>query len=365
MATDRTETYPLDRRGYQSFPDLITALGVVGTGVALPMLVAQPSFTLGRSHLCDLRVDEKYLASRHAQIERLSGSARASLRITNVSSAKNAIVYNGVAESEFSMGAGDWFEIGESRYYALNEEMRIARPIVMEVLGIRQFKAIDDLLISAVRDSARHVLLLGEPGCDQERLGRIIHQASHRRHNLFHTMPERPKLNRDDHQALRDACNGTVFVHLHQRGKLDERIVAALVHPEARSRLVICAPSVEKIAASFPAHVVNEAKQIMILPLRDRAPEIGELLDQRFDACRAQLRFSAFRDELRSSLEAYAWPGNLGELREAADILVQLSHCRSARQAARESPFSRGELRGWAKKLNLKLLLPLVPSKAA
>jgi hypothetical protein len=357
--------YPLDRRGYQSFPDLITALGVVGTGIALPLLVAQSSFTLGRSGLCDLRVDAKYLASRHAQLDRLLLSSRAGLRITNVSSGKNDIVYNGVAESEFSIGAGDWFEIGESRYYALNEEMRLARPIVMEVLGIRRFKAIDDLLISAVRDSARHVLLLGEPGCDQERLGRIIHQVSHRRHKLFYAMPERPKLNRDDHQALRDTCNGTVFVPLHQRGKLDDRLVAALVHPDARLRLIICAPSVEKIEASFPIHVVNEAKQIMIPPLRDRTSEIGELLDQWFSARRSLLRFSAFRDELRSSLVAYAWPGNLGELREAADILVHLSHCHSARQAGRDSQFSRGELRGWAKKLNLKLQLPLVPSKAA
>jgi len=193
-ASKTTVTYPSDRRGYQSGADLVTALGVFGKGIARPMLAGQDSFTLGRGDGCDLQVDDKYLASVNARIDRIVNS-RASLHVTNVSSGKNDIVYNGeIAESGFEMGAGDWFEIGDLRYYALNEEMRLARPRVMEALGVRQHDAIDDLLIASVRDSARHVLLRGEPGSDQESLGRVIHQVSHRRHNRFYPLPERAKL---------------------------------------------------------------------------------------------------------------------------------------------------------------------------
>jgi transcriptional regulator with AAA-type ATPase domain len=219
-------------------------------------------------------------------------------------------------------------------------------------------------LIAAVRNSARHVVLLGEPGCDHERLGRIIHQVSHRRHNLFYDMTARPELDSINHQALRDACHGTVLVHLHQKGKLDERIVAALVHPDARLRLIICAQSLDKVEASFPTGLVRDAKQIVIPPLRDRTGEISELLDQWFIARRSLLRFAVLRDPLRESLLSYTWPHNLQELRETADILVQLAYCRSTRQATKDSQISRGVLRGWAQKLNLKLHLPLIPNKA-
>lgn len=366
MTPDRTVTYPVDLRGYQSGPDLITALGVVGTGITLPMLAAQTSFTLGRADRCDLQVSQKYLASVHARLDRVLVSSRANIRVSNVSSRKNDVVYNEVAEGEFLMGAGEWFEIGDSRYYALNEEMRLARPAVMEALGIRKFKAIDEFLIAAVKDSARHVLLLGKPGSDQERLGRAIHQASHRRHNRFHVMTEKPRLTSANRQQLRDAGNGTVLVDLHQKGKLDERVAAALVHPDAKLRLIICARSPDKVEASFPCGIVHDAKKITIPSLWERKNEIVELLNHWFITRRSSLRFSALREELREKLLAYTWPENLQELRETADILLQLAHCRSVRKATEDSLISRGTLRGWCKKLKLKLKdqLPLIPDKA-
>lgn len=57
-----TTTYPPDLRGYQSAPDVITALGIMGTGITLSMLAGQESFTLGRADACHLRANAKYLA---------------------------------------------------------------------------------------------------------------------------------------------------------------------------------------------------------------------------------------------------------------------------------------------------------------
>lgn len=364
MATQRTESYPRDQRGYQTAPDPVTALGIFGKGTTLPMLAAQESFTFGCADACDLQVDEKYLASIHARLDRIVGS-RGGIRVTNVSSGKNDIVHNGeIAESEFEMGAGEWFDIGDTRYYALNDEMRLARPKVMEVLGVRQHKAIDELLIAAVKDSTRHVLLLGEPGCDQERLGRVIHQVSHRRHNRFHPLPDRPRLDSATRQDIVDANNGTIIVPLYQKGKLEERVASALVHPEAKLRLIICARSPDKIAASFPAEVISNAKHISISPLRERKGEIAEILDQWFIVRRSQLRFSALRPDLRESLLAHNWPDNLRELRETVDHLVELAHYNSGHQATMTSRVTRGVFRNWLKKLNLrKLTFPLLPQR--
>ena len=154
LDSGRTPTYPRDRRGYQTGPDLITALGVFGKGKELPMLSTRDSFSFGRLQSCDLCVeDETHVSALHAQIDRLQESARASLKVTDVSSGKNDIVFlSEIAEKEFTMGAGDWFDIGDTRFFALNEQMRLARPTAMDVLGLRQHVAIDDLLITAVRD---------------------------------------------------------------------------------------------------------------------------------------------------------------------------------------------------------------------
>ena len=329
------------------------------------MLATKDSFTFGRAESCDLHVaGEKHLASVHMQLERLLDSPRASLKATDVSSGKNDIVFGEVAVKEFVMGAGDWFEIGDTRYFVLSEEMRLARSTVMEVLGIRQYPAIDDLLVSAVRDSSRHVLLIGEPGCDQDRLGRVVHQVSHRRHNRFHSLGDRPKFDSKTRQDLSDASNGTVLVPMHHKGKLDPRVVAALVQPSAKLRLILCARSPDKAEASFPAELVNDAKKITIPPLRERATEIPEILDQWFVVRRSPLRVAALRLELREALRSYTWPENLQELRETADLLVELAHYRSARQATSESAVSRGVLRGWLKKLQITLQWPIVPEKS-
>jgi len=359
MVLDRTPTYPPERRRYQSGVDPITAIGVFGTDIVLPMLAAQFEFTLGRAATCDLRVDRKYLASIHARIERILASSHATIRVTDVSSGKNDIVYNEVASKDFAIGAGDWFQIGETRYYALNEEMRLAWPKVMEILGIRHIATTSELLVAAARDSARHVLLLGEPGSDQERLGRLIHQASHRRHNQFHALPELPELNDIRRQDLQDSCGGTVLVPLHHRGKLHERVVTMLMRPDADLRLIICARSLDKVDASFPSNLVHDAKEIRIPPLRQRKSEIPELVNQWSIAGHSSLRFSTLRDELRENILAYEWPENLRELRTFADLLTLLSHCRSAHQAIKEFHISRGTLRSWGKKLNTKIKFPL------
>ena len=360
---DRTETYPRDRRGYQTGPDLITALGVMGTGISLAMLVAQDAFTLGRAESCDLRVDIKYLAGVHVRFERIVNSL-ANLRVVDVSSGKNDIVFLGEgAEREFVMGAGDWFEIGDTRYFAQNEEMRLARPKVAEILGIRKHQAIDELMIAAVQDSARPMLLEGESGSDQERLGRVIHQISHRRHNRFHHFPEGAKLDAAAKSAIRDARDGTVLVELHQKGALDGNFVDALVDPEAKIRLIISARSVDKAEASFPIALVNDAKKFRISPLRERVDEIGELLDKWLIARRSQLRYGMLPPDVREGLKAYDWRDNLQELRESADRFAELARYTSIHQAIKDSELTRSNIRSWMKRLNLKIELPLIPDK--
>jgi len=337
----------------------------VGTGIALPMLAAQICFRLGRAKTCNLRVIQKHLASMHARIERMTNPL-GSIRVVNISSGKNDIVLHGeIAEADFLMKVGDWFEIGESRYVALSDEMRHARSIAMEILGIEQHGPIDDLLIAAVNDASHHILLIGENGCEQERLGRVIHHVSHHRHNYFGTMPRSASLDDETGQLVRDCRNGTLLISLYQRGKLDERLVAAITDPAMMPRLVICAPSRKKIEASFPRGITNHATEIQIPALRERVAEIPDLMDQWFAERGSPLRFGLLQAKVREALQAYGWPKNLRELRESADHFMELANYQSAHQVATKSSLTRGIRRGWMKRLKISLEFPLIPGETA
>jgi hypothetical protein len=365
VTSKTTVTYPRDERGYQLWADLITAIRVYGAGIELALLAALSSFTFGRDELCDLRVDSKFVARMQARIDRIPTSLRQSLRVTDISSGKNDIVPNGeVAEREFVMGAGEWFDIGKARFFAMNEEMRTVRSQLMDVLGIGQHEAIDDLLITAVKDSSRHVLLTGEQGCDQARLGHAIHQVSHRRHKGFLDIGESIKLDSELRQKLLDARGGTLLVTLFHKGMLDQRLVQAMVEPEADLRLIICALSPGKIAASVPAETLQHAKLIKIPPLRERSAEIPQLFDKWFVNRRSTLRFAALRPELQQKIAAYLWPANLQEARGDADRLVTLSYYPTRYQAIKDSGITDSTLRRWEKRLGTAIKFPITAPKA-
>jgi hypothetical protein len=177
----RTETYPKDkRRGYLGGMSLVSALRIHGSVIELPLLAGQDVTTLGRKG--DLRVDHRYLAEVHVRFERVGSY----LRAENVSTdKKNPLIFENREVTECYLQPGNQFRIGDTIYYTLDDDMRLARQGVAEILGETKDAAIDDCLITAAVEPGRHLVLLGEPGGDQDRLGRAIHRASTRRHNSF------------------------------------------------------------------------------------------------------------------------------------------------------------------------------------
>lgn len=354
----RTETYPFDNRaGYLGGTDLITALRIYGTTIELPLLAGLLVATLGRSG--DLRVDHRYLAKVHARLERVSGNW---LRVENISSdRKNPIIFGHHEVSEFYIKPGDQFRIGDTIYYALNEEMRLARRAVAEILGETQDTEIDDCLIAASVDADRHIVLIGEPGSDQARLGHEMHRASTRRHSQFIAVPPTRTPGSADLQSIRDARNGTLLIWLPTKGKFDQDFISYVMAPQTKVRLIICSSSAGKVNGSFPTSITEGAARFTIPPLHVRKEEIPVLLDRWFVERRSSIRFEALAPTIQSKLQSHRWPRNLQELQAAAGHLALLSHYRSEREAERDHSTTRGESRAWRKRL--KLPLPLVPTK--
>jgi len=358
----RTETYPADKRtGYLAGTDLITALRIHGTPIELPLLSGQLVATLGRSG--DLRVDHPYLAAVHVRLERVSGNW---LRVENISAdRKNPLIVDHHEVSQCYIKPGDQFRIGDTTYFALNEEMRLARRSVTEILGETRDTQIDDCLIAAAADADRHVVLIGEPGSDQQRLAGAIHWASTRRHNRFVEVASTRTPGTADLQLLRDARDGTLLLWLPVRGKFDQTFISCALAPHAKVRLIICTTSLGKVDGSIPGATADGAARFTIAPLRERKEDIPVLMDRWFIQDRSKLRFRTLAPAIQDKLISHRWPRNLQELQAAAHHLILLTHYRSEREAERDASITRSESRTWRKRLKLPLpLLPGVPDSS-
>lgn len=354
----RTETYPQDKRaGYLGGTDQPAALRIYGTPHELALLAGQLVFQLGRNG--DLRANHAYLASLHLRIERQGNY----LKLENISTdQKNALVFEGRAVETYCLvQPGDRFKIGDTVYYVLNEEMRMARRKVAQVLGETNDAAIDDCLIIGAKDASRHVVLVGPPGGGQKTLANALHQCSTRRRSGCVTVPPASAREPADPQLIEDAKDGTLVIEVPHKTTFDPAFVARAVAPEARVRLVICVHAPGKLAKSFPASITRNIDTITIPPIRERRDELPVILDHWFVEHRSPLRFREIDPKVQRKLLAYKWPDNLQEVLNAAYHLNVLAYYKSEREAVRDQNVARGKSRAFRDKLGLPL--PIVPSK--
>lgn len=357
-ALARTETYPPDKRGaFLGGTNPTTAVRIYGSAMELPLLPGQRVTTLGRNG--DLRVDHRYLSSVHVRFEQVSGY----LRAENVSTdRKNPIFFQHREVTECYLQPGDQFQIGDTVYYTLDDEMRVARRVMAEILGETNDALVDDCVITAAVDPDRPIVLQGPPGGEQERLGQAIHWSSARRRHQFREVPPTNVRGGADLQKLRDARDGTLLIWLPTKGKFDPSFVEQAVAGDAKARLIICTHAPGKVAASFPASVAENAKRITIDPITARRGEIAVLLDRWFIEARAPVRFGTLSPKVQDKLLSYRWRRNLQELREAAEHLALLTYYKSEREAERDTAVTRSASRAFRKRL--KLPLPLIPAES-
>jgi hypothetical protein len=350
--SSRTETIPESRQeGVFTGFDLGTALRIRATEIEHVMLAGKSKFTFGTSPSCDICVERRHVSFSHGLLERRADR----FQVTDLES-KNGITFQGRKRKQFEVGAGDSFSIDETVFYVLNDEMRLSRPMVSEILGPQRMAAIDDLLMEAVH--GRHMFLRAEPGCEQERLGRAIHRMSLRRRHRFVIADPGAHDAAPVPQLVTHARNGTLLLRLDATGaKFDPAFVEALLSPEANVRVILCARSLKEAIDGVTETLASSAYRVEIPPVRERPGEIASGLERWFIDRQSKLRFSDFTDENQAALRAYRWPGNLEELREDADLLSKLAPYQSERTAAQEVNIPRSNVKRWLEARNLTLPL--------
>ena len=354
----RTETIPEDQQaGVYNGPHVVTALCIRGTGIIYPMLAAKLKFSLGQHEDCDICVDRRHVSHSHALLERRNGR----ISVTDLAS-KGGIKFAGCRATKFDIGPGDSFFIGETEFVALSDEMQLYRPLVAEILGPQRMADIDELLMKSV--NGPHVLLCAEPGCDQERLGRAIHRMSlNRAHDFVRAQPGNAQLHPTP-QLVAQARHGTLLLRTDAPGLkwLDPAFVEALTRPDAEVRVIICAPTLIEAIHLVTEKLAADAYRVAIPPLRTRSSEITSLFERWFIDRQSRYRFSDFKDADQAALRAYRWPGNLEELRDVADTLIQLAPYASSRKAEEAGVDPKTNINRWLAKYDVSM--PLLRERA-
>jgi hypothetical protein len=201
-----------------------------------------------------------------------------------------------------------------------------------EHTGQREVPSPSDLIVAAVAGS--HMLITGEPDCDQDRLAGIVHRIS-----LFR---ERPLISFDhvpSEQAMASEPAfhqaATVLLNLDDnRARLAPAFTSRLFSPRYQTRVIALARSVAVANAALGKRCVKEMKQVWLDPPSSRPGAIHRLLDGMFQERGSSLRVAAITRPNQDALRNQCWADNFASLREAADRLIAVAQQGSLRKAA-------------------------------
>jgi hypothetical protein len=224
------------------------------------------------------------------------------------------------------------------RVLALDDEMRSHYPALTAILGYEDERAVpsetpspSDLIVAAVAGS--HMLITGEPHCDQDRLAQVVHTIS-----LFRDRPLVELGSPDVDAAYRDLAlhrAATVLLGLEDRhDPLDPALAARLFSPWYQTWVIALAPTLRVATAVVSKRYVKQMTHVPLAPLSSRSGAIHRLLDGMFQERGSSLRVSAMSPQNQNALVRYRWPQSFASLREAADRLVAIAREPSLRRAA-------------------------------
>jgi len=201
-----------------------------------------------------------------------------------------------------------------------------------------QSTAIEQLLIDArlVSPTNFHVMLAGEPGVGKGLLAQCIHENSPRRkrkmlsRNCAGVAESRLETELFGHGGLLERAHRTTLL-LDDVGELGTRTQALLYRFLDTGEVRIISATTRDLVErdSKPPFCADlyyrlNLAYLQIPALRDRREDIPFLMEHNLKIFSEQFRLKpcTLAPSASSALEAYSWPGNIRELREAAKLLA-------------------------------------------
>ncbi len=361
-ASPRTTTLPEGERGafYMGGPDEVTSLCEYLTGREFVLPREAKTFSLGSTPTCDVSLEEHHLSRLHCTLERRRGA----LRVRDQGS-RNGTYFGGRREEAFEIRPGQTFHCSSLRLLVLDDTMRAAYPVLGEIVGAKDEHGIagpdvsaSDLVVAAAHGA--NLLITGEPGCDQDRLARTLHEISLRRGRPLVEIDRIPDAREDQRALLDRASRSTLLLTLDRHAPVaDATFVSMLLSPSFHIRVIVVAPTDSKVIGVLGETATRQMQHVWVRPLALRPTAILPLLDRILAASDAPIRSSALTEANQAALRSYAWPDNLPGLRLAAERLVAITRAGSLRKAADTLYTSRSSFHYWFQQLGLAL--PLAP----
>jgi len=302
----------------------VIGLRVVGTSAQLELSPVQGSFSLGGAArpAVDLSVDGPGVSRLHALLVR-KGSK---LRVLDQQST-NGTFFRGHFDPDFEIAAGDAFRVSwDVKLLAIDENLKALRARLLWMLGFHAHTEVDAALEAVARNEA--LLIVGPDGADHEKLADNIHKRS-----PYYTRGLTIATRHSEPTAIA-AARGSIYLDLTYDERKDREALTPL-GPElvvalfARDHRPLIAVATEPHASAALGRRARTVAAIEVPPLARRAADILKLLDalivQRTtllrNASAPALPLAALGRANLDALQAYAWPANFPELREAAERL--------------------------------------------
>jgi hypothetical protein len=283
----------------------------------------------------------------------------------------NGTIYEGRREATFELRPGSTFVAGPFTFLAVNEEMRRSSPVLAGILGPEEDQSFErsattdatpsSMMVLAT--SGRHVLIASEPGCDQARLARTLHDISLVRARPPIALTKLPADRGRQREILDAASRSTLLLTIEPTSEImDAAFVESIFSSSYRIRVIATASTVDKARAVLSEESVNKMR-IVRLPALAFRPTLPALLDHALAERGASIRFSQLAEGNRTALREYGWPRNFDDLRLAAERLDALARAPSMRQAAETLGLAHSTLHHWSTQLGLTLPLAGKPAK--
>lgn len=342
--------------------------------------------TIGAAADRDIEITGKHISAEHCRIERRArgmvltdeGSKNGTYHETKRSfglGLKPSFEETRVGSRGVLLVPGTTFVVGDMphRYIAIDDAMRRDHPALLDILGTedevqesQELVSPSDLILAA--DTAGHMLITGEPGCDQEELARIVHRISKRRRRRLVECDRVP----DDKEAQgvllkEEAVKATLLLNLGDSSEpIASIFVSSLFSSAYQIRVIVLARTVGVASAALGAAYVQPMMHVGLRPLAARRTAILPLLDRWLAARGSPLRVADLTPENRHALLVHDWRENLVKLRETAERLDAIIRAPdfSLNQARKALGVARNTFYSWFSS-TLRLSLPLVPDERA
>jgi len=353
----KTRTLPEGLQGaFFDGPDVATMLQIYDTDVAFELARTKRTFTLGSDPKHDIVIRDEFVSGTHCLIERRGPG----LRVTDQQS-YNGTFFDGRKLAVFDPRPGDTFRVGPIRLLVLNDEMRAGMSILSDILAAPEeatlrpsdvrSPSVCDVVVAAKEGG--NIVIVSEPGCDQERLAEAIHGMSLRRARPIAHLDHEPSERAAQRAVIDRASRSTLVLTLQPKARvMDAAFVSMLFDPSYHIRMIVLAPSVAHARAVLGEAAMATMRQLPLMPLGQRPGVVPRLLDRMLEERGSRLRFSDLSASNQAALLANDWqsqgaPSNLAALRVAADRLPAIAAAPSMRQAAEQLGVSRSSLQGW------------------